>query len=154
MWQYAIILFWPFDMSSIFIQKITIRTKLTRYWKVRDQIDTIQRLRTKLKYALKNRDQICSLSFFEIKIKIVYPYYYYYFYLFIYFFFRIGDNYCSRTNDIRIECVEAKRFLTFWLNTLDAIRLGYRTKGKAYKNDGNISYRWTDRHLKYFKTAR
>jgi len=38
-----------------------VRTKLTQYRKVRDQIDTIERLRTKLKYGVKDRDQICSL---------------------------------------------------------------------------------------------
>ena len=35
--------------------------KLTRHWKVRDQIDTIEMLGTKLKYNVKNRDQICNL---------------------------------------------------------------------------------------------
>ena len=37
-----------------------------------DQIDTIERLETKLKYSVKDRDQICSLS----KIN-----YYYFFFL-------------------------------------------------------------------------
>ena len=45
-------------MSSIFIQDITVKTKLTQNWKVRDQIDTIERLETKLKYGVKNRDQL------------------------------------------------------------------------------------------------
>ena len=48
-------------MSSIFIQDITIGTKLTWHWKVRDQIDTIERLKTKLKYIVKNKNQIYSL---------------------------------------------------------------------------------------------
>ena len=49
-------------MSGIFIQNITIETKLIRHWKVRDQIDTIKSLETKLKYGVKDKDQICSLS--------------------------------------------------------------------------------------------
>ena len=36
-------------------------TKLTQCQKVVDQIDIIERLRTKLKYGVKNRDQIYSL---------------------------------------------------------------------------------------------
>ena len=36
-------------------------TKLTRHWKVKDQLDTIERLWTKLKSAVKDRDQIHSL---------------------------------------------------------------------------------------------
>ena len=36
-------------------------TKLTSIEKVRDQIDTIEKLWTKLKYGLKDMDQICSL---------------------------------------------------------------------------------------------
>ena len=36
-------------------------TKLTQCQKVVDQIDIIERLRTRLKYDVKNRDQICSL---------------------------------------------------------------------------------------------
>ena len=61
MWQYTKILFWWFVMLLIFIQDIMIETKLTRHWKVRDQIDTIERLRTKLKYDIKNKNEICSL---------------------------------------------------------------------------------------------
>ena len=53
-------LFWLFDMSSIFIQDITTETKLTRHLKLRDQIDTIERLKTKLKYVVKK-------GFFQIK---------------------------------------------------------------------------------------
>ena len=40
----------------IFIQKITVETKLTQYRKVRDHIDTIERLETKLKYGVKDRN--------------------------------------------------------------------------------------------------
>ena len=45
-------------------------TKLTSIEKVRDQIDTIEKLWTKLKYGVKDRDQLCNLSFFLIKGKI------------------------------------------------------------------------------------
>ena len=37
-------------------------TKLTQHIKVRDEINTIERLKIKLKYSVKDRDQICSLS--------------------------------------------------------------------------------------------
>ena len=50
-------------MSTIFIQEITVGTKLTQYQKVRDQIDTTERIETKLKYSVKDKDQICSLPF-------------------------------------------------------------------------------------------
>ena len=36
---------------------------MTRYWNVKDQIHTIKRLWTKLKYNIKIRDQIFSLPF-------------------------------------------------------------------------------------------
>ena len=36
---------------------------MIQYWKVKDQIDTIERLEAKLKYGVKDRDQICSLPF-------------------------------------------------------------------------------------------
>ena len=48
-------------MSLIFIQDIIVGTKLTRDWKVKDQIDTIETFWTKLKYGVKDRDQMCSL---------------------------------------------------------------------------------------------
>ena len=54
-------------MSSIFIQDITVETNLTWDWKVRDQIDTIEKLETKLKYGVKDIDQICSLPKRHIK---------------------------------------------------------------------------------------
>ena len=47
-----------------------IWTKLTSIEKVRNQIDTIEKLWTKLKYGVKDRDQLCNLSFFLIKGKI------------------------------------------------------------------------------------
>ena len=40
-------------MSAIFIQDIMVGTKLIRHWKVRNQIDTIEKLETKLKYSCK-----------------------------------------------------------------------------------------------------
>ena len=50
-------------MSDFSIQEITAETKLTQHLKVMDQINTIERLKTKLKYNVKNRDQICNLPF-------------------------------------------------------------------------------------------
>ena len=47
--------------SIIFIQEITAETKLIQYWKVGNQNDTIKKLGTKLKYDIKDRDQIRSL---------------------------------------------------------------------------------------------
>ena len=38
-------------------------TKLIWHWKVRDQINTIEKLGTKLKYGIKDRVQICSLFY-------------------------------------------------------------------------------------------
>ena len=37
-----------------------IETKLIQHWKINKQIDTIEMLWTKLKYSVKDRDQICS----------------------------------------------------------------------------------------------
>ena len=48
-------------MSTILIQEITVKTKLTQYQKDRDQIDTIERLNVKLKYNINNKDQIHRL---------------------------------------------------------------------------------------------
>ena len=48
-------------MSTILIQEITEKTKLTQYQNVKDQIDTIERLNAKLKYDVNNRGQIGSL---------------------------------------------------------------------------------------------
>ena len=59
-------------MSAIFIQKVTVRTKLTQYRKVRDQINTIEMLETKLKYGVKHRDQICSLPLNKSTTSILY----------------------------------------------------------------------------------
>ena len=58
----------PIATSAVSIQEITTRTKSTQHKKVRDQIDTIESLGTKLKYSVKDRDQTYSLpSFFFIK---------------------------------------------------------------------------------------
>ena len=48
-------------MSTISIQEIMEENKLTKHWKVRAQIYTIERLWTKLKYGVKDKDQIRSL---------------------------------------------------------------------------------------------
>ena len=42
-------------MSAISIQKITMWTKLTRHRNVREQINTIKNLGTKLKYDIENK---------------------------------------------------------------------------------------------------
>ena len=55
-------------MSTIFIQNITIKTKLTRHLNGMDQIVTIKRLETKLKYSVKDKNQIFSLPQFLIKL--------------------------------------------------------------------------------------
>ena len=47
--------------SVIFIQEITVRTKLIWYQKDNDQIDAIEMLWIKLKYGVKDRNQIRSL---------------------------------------------------------------------------------------------
>ena len=39
-----------------------VETKLTCTEKIRDQIDTNEKLRTILKYSVKNRDQLYNLS--------------------------------------------------------------------------------------------
>ena len=44
-------------------------TKLTRHWKVRDQIDIVERLQTKLKYGINDKDQICNLLLKLTKFK-------------------------------------------------------------------------------------
>ena len=44
----------PFDTSDFSIHQITAWTKLARHRKVRDQLDTIEKLETKLKSSLKD----------------------------------------------------------------------------------------------------
>ena len=53
--------FGPIPTSIIFIKEIMIVIKLIRHLKVIDTIDTIERLRTKLKYDVNDRNQIHSL---------------------------------------------------------------------------------------------
>ena len=48
-------LFRLFAIPANFIQEIMTETKLIRYWKVKDQIDTIEKLEIKLKYSVKNK---------------------------------------------------------------------------------------------------
>ena len=57
-----IFLFNSFNTSYSSIQEIMVGTKLTWYWMIRDQINTIKRLGTKLKYNVKNKNQIFNLS--------------------------------------------------------------------------------------------
>ena len=65
-------LFWPLATLAIFIQEIAIRTKLIWHWKVMDQIDTIERIKTILKYDVKYKDQIYSLPYnYNINLKIM-----------------------------------------------------------------------------------
>ena len=58
--------------SKIFIKKIAVETKLTEHSNIRDQIDSIERLWTKLKYGIKNNDETVvylSLFFFYYKVE-------------------------------------------------------------------------------------
>ena len=50
---------------------ITIETKLTWYWKISDQINTIERLNAKLKYVIKDKDPVkkkkcCARQIFSL----------------------------------------------------------------------------------------
>ena len=65
-------LFRLFDTSDFSIQEITAKTKFTRHWKVRNQIDTIKRLMTKLKNSVKDRNQIRSLLIIKCKFKFLF----------------------------------------------------------------------------------
>ena len=51
----------PLDTSDFSVQRITAETKLTYHWEVMDQIDTIEKLETKLRYSVKDRDHSCCL---------------------------------------------------------------------------------------------
>ena len=46
------------------IQEIIVWTKLIQHWNNRDQIDTTERLEIKLKYNVKEMDQIHTLPYF------------------------------------------------------------------------------------------
>ena len=50
-------------MWAVFINHLTAGTILTQYQKVKDQTDTIKRLKAKLRYDVKDRDQLCNLPF-------------------------------------------------------------------------------------------
>ena len=52
-------------MSAFSIQHLTARTILTQYHKVRDQINIVKILGTKLIHGLKVKDQICNLPYFK-----------------------------------------------------------------------------------------
>ena len=68
MWQFGSLcgiknytLFWLLVTSIFFIYHLTVMTILTQYQKVKDQINTFERLKTKLTYDVKVEDQIYSL---------------------------------------------------------------------------------------------
>ena len=50
-------------ISVFSINHFTVETILTQYQKVRDQINTIEMLMTKLKYGVKDKDQFYNLPF-------------------------------------------------------------------------------------------
>ena len=54
-------LFWLLAMSAFFINYLMVRIILTQYQKVKDQIDTIKRFETKIKYGVKNNNQLYNL---------------------------------------------------------------------------------------------
>lgn len=55
-------------MLAFSIHYLIVVTILTQYQKVRDRIDTFERLKTKLTYDVKVEDQICSLPWKNLKI--------------------------------------------------------------------------------------
>ena len=65
MWHYTWyknkFLFGPLTTSTFFIHHLMIYTILTQYLNVMDQINTFERVGTKLTYSVKVRDQILSL---------------------------------------------------------------------------------------------
>ena len=54
-------LFWLLAMSAFFINYLMVRIILTQYQKLKDQIDTIKRFETKIKYGVKNNNQLYNL---------------------------------------------------------------------------------------------
>ena len=54
-------LFWLLATSAFFINYLMVRIILTQYQKVKDQIDTIKRFETKIKYGVKNNNQLYNL---------------------------------------------------------------------------------------------
>ena len=61
MWQQTNFFILIVTTLAIFIQEVMAVTKLIWHRKVRDQIDTIERLETKLKYIVNDKDQIHNL---------------------------------------------------------------------------------------------
>ena len=55
-WQKNHFLFWLLVILTFSINHLTIKTILTQYQKYRDQIKPIERLMTKLKYDVKNKN--------------------------------------------------------------------------------------------------
>ena len=62
-WQKNHFLFWLLVILAFSINHLTIKTILTQYQKYRDQIKPIERLMTKLKYDVKNKNQFYNLPF-------------------------------------------------------------------------------------------
>ena len=64
-WKFVTILFlflfWLLTTTIFSIYHLTVWTILTQYQKVRNQIDTIEKLGTKLKYGIKDKDQLYNL---------------------------------------------------------------------------------------------
>ena len=58
-------IFFILATSIISIHYLTVGTILTQYQKLRDQIDTIERLGIKLKYDIKDKNQLCNLPLKE-----------------------------------------------------------------------------------------
>ena len=58
-----IIIFFFLSLATLafFIYRLMLRTILTQYRKVCVQIDSIERLKTKLRYGVNDRNQICNL---------------------------------------------------------------------------------------------
>ena len=80
-------------MLEFSIQHLTIRTILTQYQKVKDQIDTFKMSKTKLKNSLKDKDQICHLlknflwSKYPLSMLIVKVFFFFFFLMGLIFFF-------------------------------------------------------------------
>ena len=60
---FIIIIFFFLSLATLafFIYRLMLRTILTQYRKVCVQIDSIERLKTKLRYGVNDRNQICNL---------------------------------------------------------------------------------------------
>ena len=86
-------------MLEFSIQHLTIRTILTQYQKVKDQIDTFKMSKTKLKNSLKDKDQICHLlknflwSKYPLSMLIVKVFFFFFLMGLIFFFFENKRHY-------------------------------------------------------------